>query len=436
MKICVLGVGYVGLVSAACFADLGHEVMGIDVDPEKIIKLQQGISPIYEPGLDELLKRNLESGKLTFSQDLTQGLKNASVVLNAVGTPPDEQRRVDLRFVRQVAEAVGKSMNNYLVFVNKSTVPVGTATAVKNIITTNLKQPMNFDVASNPEFLREGSAITDFMKPDRIIIGVDSPSAEKVLRELYQPLIDKGANFMVTDIKSAELTKYASNSFLATKISFINEVANLCDAVGADVTQVAKGMGLDTRINNKFLEAGPGYGGSCFPKDVDEFIRTAADNGIEMRILESVVKANQFQRSIVIQKLQKHLPDLNGKTIAMWGLAFKPETDDVREAASLDIIKSLIQKGAKVKAYDPLASENVKKIMGLNGENKELEICENKSIALEGSNALILMTHWQEFKEVTAEELKTNIKIVIDTRNFWDRQKFETAGIIYEGMGR
>ncbi len=436
MKICVLGVGYVGLVSAACFAELGHEVMGIDVDPEKITKLQQGISPIYEPGLDEILKRNLESGQLTFNQDLTQGLKNASVVLNAVGTPPDEQRRVDLRFVRQVAEAVGKSLNNYLVFVNKSTVPVGTATAVKSIISSNLKQPINFDVASNPEFLREGSAVTDFMNPDRIIVGVDSPQAEKVLRELYQPLIDQGANFMVTDIKSAELTKYASNSFLATKISFINEVANLCDAVGADITQVAKGMGLDTRINNKFLEAGPGYGGSCFPKDVDEFIHTAADNGIEMRILESVVKANQFQRSIVIQKLQKHLPNLNGKTIAMWGLAFKPETDDVRESASLDIIKSLIQKGAKVRAYDPLAMENVKKIMNLNGGNKELELCENKIDALDRSDALILMTHWDEFKNVTPEELQTKIKIIIDTRNIWDRHNCESVGIIYEGMGK
>jgi len=388
MKICVLGTGYVGLVSAVCLAELGHQVVGVDVDGEKITKLKQGISPIYEPGLEELLQKNIQADRLFFSEDLSFGLQNASVVLSAVGTPPDERRRVDLCYARQVAEAVGKQLDHYIVFVNKSTVPAGTAETMKNIIKSNLRQALEFDVASNPEFLREGSAIADFMEPDRIIVGVESAQAKKVLKELYQPLIAKGVKFMATDIKSAELIKYASNAFLATKISFINEVANLCDSIKADVKDVAQGMGLDTRINHKFLEAGPGFGGSCFPKDVDEFIRTASDYGIEMRILEAVVKTNQFQRSVVIQKLQKHLPDLNNKTIAIWGLAFKPETDDVREAASLDIIKTLVQKGVKIKAYDPLANENARQLLNLDKEEgNRVKIVDDKFLALQGADA-------------------------------------------------
>ncbi len=437
MKICVLGTGYVGLVSAVCLAELGHQVVGVDVDGEKITKLKQGISPIYEPGLEELLQKNIQADRLFFSEDLSFGLQNASVVLSAVGTPPDERRRVDLCYARQVAEAVGKQLDHYIVFVNKSTVPAGTAETMKNIIKSNLRQALEFDVASNPEFLREGSAIADFMEPDRIIVGVESAQAKKVLKELYQPLIAKGVKFMATDIKSAELIKYASNAFLATKISFINEVANLCDSIKADVKDVAQGMGLDTRINHKFLEAGPGFGGSCFPKDVDEFIRTASDYGIEMRILEAVVKTNQFQRSVVIQKLQKHLPDLNNKTIAIWGLAFKPETDDVREAASLDIIKTLVQKGVKIKAYDPLANENARQLLNLDKEEgNRVKIVDDKFLALQGADALILMTHWEEFRGVSAKEIKKYLNIVIDARNFWERQDFENLNMIYEGMGR
>jgi UDPglucose 6-dehydrogenase len=437
MKICVLGTGYVGLVSAVCLAELGHQVVGVDVDGEKITKLKQGISPIYEPGLEELLQKNIQADRLFFSEDLSFGLQNASVVLSAVGTPPDERRRVDLCYARQVAEAVGKQLDHYIVFVNKSTVPAGTAETMKNIIKSNLRQALEFDVASNPEFLREGSAIADFMEPDRIIVGVESAQAKKVLKELYQPLIAKGVKFMATDIKSAELIKYASNAFLATKISFINEVANLCDSIKADVKDVAQGMGLDTRINHKFLEAGPGFGGSCFPKDVDEFIRTASDYGIEMRILEAVVKTNQFQRSVVIQKLQKHLPDLNNKTIAIWGLAFKPETDDVREAASLDIIKTLVQKGVKIKAYDPLANKNARQLLNLDKEEGDrVKIVDDKFLALQGADALILMTHWEEFRGVSAKEIKKYLNIVIDARNFWERQDFENLNMIYEGMGR
>jgi UDPglucose 6-dehydrogenase len=434
MKICVLGTGYVGLVSSVCFAELGHQVVGVDIDEEKIKKLKNGISPIYEIGLDDLLKKNLANGNLSFTNDLSFGLKDASVVLNAVGTPPDEQRRVDLRYVYEVAKQVGELLDHYIVFVNKSTVPVGTADEVKKIIQKNLKNEVSFDVASNPEFLREGSAVLDFMKPDRIIIGVESEKAEEYLRELYKPFIDKSDNFMTTSIKSAELIKYASNSFLATKISFINEVANLCGIVGADVVEVSKGMGLDTRINNKFLEAGPGFGGSCFPKDVDEFIHTASDNGVEMRILEAVVKTNQFQRSVVIQKLLKHLPDLTGKTIAIWGLSFKPDTDDCRESQSIDIIQKLIQKGARVKCFDPMGMENTKKI--LKDNRNYVEFAPDKMSALIDSDALILMTHWNEFKQIDPMDIKKYLSIVIDTRNLWPRKDFEKQGLIYEGMGR
>lgn len=434
MKICVLGTGYVGLVSAVCFAELGHKVVGVDVDKKKLEKLQNGVLPIYEPGLEEIFKRNLEKGSLTFTKDLSEGMKGVKVILSAVGTPPDKERRVDLRYVREVARQVGERLTDYIVFVNKSTVPVGTASEVKRIIKNNLSSGVNFDVASNPEFLREGSAVEDFMNPDRIVIGVESLKAKEVLQELYQPISSKGVNLMTTNVRSAELIKYASNAFLAAKVTFINEVANLCDEVGADVKEVAKGMGLDKRIGDKFLEAGPGYGGSCFPKDVDEFIRTASDHGIEIRTLEAVTKANRFQRSVVMQKLRKHLPEIAGKTVAVWGLSFKPETDDIRESSAIEIVKKLVEKGAKVRCYDPMSIENAKEEL----ENKKngLEFVLKKEKALEGADALILMTHWDEFKDVKPEDIKKHLNIVIDTRNLWRREMFEKAGIIYEGMGR
>ncbi len=423
-----------GLVSAVCFAELGHEVVGVDVDKGKIEKIKKGVSPIYEPGLEEMLQRNLKGGGLTFTDDFSQGVKGAKAVFSAVGTPPDERRRVDLRYVREVAKQVGEKLTDYTVFINKSTVPVGTAEDVKRIIRENLATETDFDVASNPEFLREGSAVKDFMEPDRIVVGVDSERSEEVLKELYRPITEKGAKLMITDVKSAELIKYASNAFLAAKVTFINEVANLCDEVGADVREVAKGMGLDKRIGDRFLEAGPGYGGSCFPKDVDEFIRTSSDHGIEIRVLEAVAKANRFQRAVVLQKLMKHLPEVASKTVAVWGLAFKPDTDDVRESSAIEIVERLIEKGTKVKCYDPMAMENAKKEL----ENKRngLEFVSSKEEALRGADALVLMTHWDEFKKVKPKEVKKHLNIVIDTRNIWERKDFEKEGITYEGMGR
>ena len=435
MKICVIGTGYVGLVSAVCLAELGHNVIGVDIDNNKIENLKKGISPIYEPGLEDLLVRNLGKGNLSFISDISLAIKGVEIIFSAVGTPPDEQRRIDLKYVREVARQIGKQLDHYAVFVNKSTVPVGTADEVKQIIKENLQSSqIDFDVASNPEFLREGSAIKDFLNPDRIIVGVDSSRAEQILKELYRPVIDKGVYFMATNIKSAELIKYASNAFLATKVTFISEIANLCDEIGADIKEVAKGMGLDARINDKFLEAGPGYGGSCFPKDVDEFIRTASDYGVEIRVLEAVTKANRFQRSVVIQKLRKHLPDMAGKTIAVWGLAFKPGTDDVRESSAMEIVKKLTEKGVKVKCYDPIAMENAKK--ELKDKSNGLEFVSDKMEALLKADALILMTHWDEFKEVKPGEIKKHLNVVIDTRNIWDRKEFEKAGLTYEGMGR
>ena len=434
MKICVLGTGYVGLVSAVCFAELGHQVIGTDIDNGKIEELNKGVSPIYEPGLQDLLSRNLKKDHLSFTGNMLLGLKEALVVFIAVGTPPNEQRRVDLRYVREAARQIGEQLDHYIVFVNKSTMPVGTASEVKTIIKENLKSNIEFDVASNPEFLREGSAVQDFLKPDRIVVGVDSLRAEKILREIYQPIIDKGHPFMVTDVKSAELIKYASNAFLATKVTFINEIANLCDMIGVDVREVAKGMGLDTRINKKFLEAGPGFAGSCLPKDVDEFIRTASDYGIEIRVLEAVLKANRFQRSVVIQKLKKHLPDMVGKAITVWGLAFKPETDDIRDSSAIEIVRKLTEKGVKVKCYDPVAMENAKE--ALKNKSNGLEFVSDKMAALLGSDALILMTHWNEFRKVKPKEIKKYLNVVIDTRNLWERKEFEKAGLTYEGMGR
>lgn len=433
MKICVLGSGYVGLVTAVCLAKLGHTVVGLDIDAEKINKLQQGILPIYEPGLEELLTTYLQVGNLSFTQDLATALKDSQVVFNAVGTPPDDNRRADLTYVEAAARQVAEHLDHYLVFVNKSTVPVGTAERVRQIIQENLRVKTDFAVASNPEFLREGSAIGDFLQPDRIVVGVDSEMAADYLRQVYQPLISEGKTFMLTDIKSAELIKYAANSFLATKVGFINEVANVCDSLGADISQVARGIGLDTRINPKFLEAGPGFGGSCFPKDVDEFIYTASDAGVALQILPAVVLANKQQRLVVINKLSKHLGNLSGKTIALWGLAFKPKTDDVRESAALDIIKQLYAAGANIQAYDPLANKNAQVVLD---KLNNIKFFNDKFLALKEADALLLMTHWEEFGAVKAAEIAPHLKIIVDARNLWSRSDFESLGLIYEGIGR
>ncbi len=429
MKICVIGTGYVGLVSAVCFAELGHEAVGVDIDESKIEKLKKGISPIYEESLEELLKKNLDEGKISFTSSLKEGLKGVEVVINAVGTPPDERRKVDLRYVWEAAKQVAENLEDYIVFVNKSTVPVGTAEEVRKIME---KSCDCFDVASNPEFLREGSAVKDFLEPDRIVVGVESERAKKVLEELYRPLTDKGYHLMITDIKSAELIKYASNAFLATKISFINEVAGLCENVKADIEEVAKGMGLDSRIGDKFLKPGPGYGGSCFPKDVDGLISIALDNNVNMRILESVTDTNKLQQILAVQKLKKYIPNLFGKTIAVWGLAFKANTDDIRESSAIKVIEKLVQEGAKVKCYDPVATENAKKALD-NG--KSVEFVGDKMEALSGANALILMTEWDEFKKVDLNEVKRCVNAVVDMRNVWDKQDFEGGSVNYEGVG-
>lgn len=431
MKICVIGTGYVGLVTAVCFAELGHNVVGVDIDEKKIENLRNGISPIYEEDVEEFLKKGMDSGKLSFTTDLASVLNDCDVVFNAVGTPPDEQRRVDLKYVWAVAKQVGENLNRHIVFVNKSTVPVGTASEVEKIIKANLKSNIDFDVCSNPEFLREGSAIKDFMQPDRIVVGVDSDKARQVMADVYKPLTEKGYYLMITDISSAELIKYASNAFLATKISFINEIATLCEKVGADISEVAKGIGLDSRIGNKFLNPGPGYGGSCFPKDVDGLISIALDNGVNLRILEAVTDANKSHQLIAIQKIKKHIPNLFGKTIAVWGLAFKAGTDDIRESSSIKLIEKLIQEGAKIQCYDPIALENTKKEL-TNGNG--IKFCEDKMDALSGADALVLMTEWDEFKGVSPEEIKKHTSIVVDTRNIWNEEEFE--GISYEGWGR
>lgn len=434
MKISVIGTGYVGLVSGASLAELGHHVTCVDVDTAKIQKLQQGDIPIYESGLGEIVAKNCEEGKLVFTTDLKEGIAEAEVILNAVGTPPDEQRRVDLRYVYAVAEQVGKLLDHYVVFVNKSTVPVGTAQSVKQIISEHIHEGVEFDVASNPEFLREGAAIDDFLHPDRIVVGVETERAADVLRQMYQPLVDQGATLMVTNIASAELIKYASNSFLATKISFINEIALLCEQVGADVTEVAQGMGLDSRIGSKFLEPGPGYGGSCFPKDVDGLVHAGLEAGVQLRILETVVDVNREQQLMAVHKTQSLLGTLVGKAVAVWGLAFKPETDDIRESSSLIVAESLAQKGATVHCYDPVAMENAKLALS----DRDIQFFDEKFSALVNADCLILMTHWGEFKQVSPKEIAERLsgKYVVDMRNIWQRSEFEAAGLHYEGLGR
>lgn len=432
MKICIIGTGYVGLVSAVCFAEIGHQVIGIDTDKEKIERLRRGICPIYEPNLEHLLKKNLEKKKINFTTDLVSVLKKSLVAFNAVGTPPDEQRRVDLKYVWEVAKKVGENLDHYIVFVNKSTVPPGTTEKAREIIEKNLKRKIRFDVASNPEFLREGSAINDFLRPDRIIVGVDSEKAKKILKKIYQPIIKKGYPIMFTEIKSAELIKYVSNAFLATKLSFINEMANLAEKIGANIKEVIGGMGFDKRIGFSYLNPGPGFGGSCLPKDIDGLINIGLDQGINLRVLEAVRDVNESQQLIAISKLKKHLPNLMGKKIAIWGLSFKANTDDIRESPAIKVIQKLLEEGAKISCYDPVAIENAKKVFR---ENEKIEFYFEKFKALKKAKALILMTDWEEFKEVKPKEIKRYLKIVIDTRNIWQKSDFQKENLIYEGIG-
>ncbi len=432
MKIAIIGTGYVGLTIGVCLAELGNDVICLDVNQTKIENLNNDVLPIYEPGLDELFKRNKNRGRLIFTTDKKKAIEDSSVIFIAVGTPMGENHEADLRFVKAVAEDIGVFMNGYKIVVNKSTVPVGTADMVKEIIQKNQKVPTEFDVVSNPEFLREGSAIKDFMAPDRVVVGSDSDKAKKVMNKIYKSMVRTGKPILHTDIKSAELIKYASNAMLATRISFMNELSHLSEKIGADIKKVAQGIGLDQRIGARFLQAGIGYGGSCFPKDVQALIQTIKKNGCEAKILNAVEEVNQKQKLSLIPKIQKLVPDLNGKLIAVWGLAFKPKTDDIRDAPSLLIINELIKFGAKIKVFDPIAMENAKKI--LSGVN----YAENPYDAVENADALVLVTEWNVFRQLDKARIKSLLKEpnIIDGRNMWDPKEMKEFGFNYIGVGR
>jgi len=437
MKVAVVGTGYVGLVTGTCFAETGLDVICIDIDEKKINNLKAGIIPIYEPGLDKMVKKNVENGRLKFSTILGENLKDVEVVFSAVGTPPDEDGSADLTYVLQVAEEVGKHMNDYLVFVTKSTVPIGTAVKVKKKILyelTKRKSGLEFDVASNPEFLKEGNAVEDFLKPDRIVIGTESERAEKIMSRLYHPFVLNGHPILFMDIPSAEMTKYAANAMLATKISFMNDIANLCEIVGADVSNVRKGIGSDTRIGNKFIYAGIGYGGSCFPKDVKALIKTADENKYSLEILKAVENVNDRQKSVLFNKLYKYYKgDLKGKNIAIWGLSFKPNTDDMREAPALVLIEKLNQAGAKVKVFDPVAMNEAKRILG-----DSVVYASDKIEALIDADALLLATEWNEFRLLNYRNLAKIMrkKLVFDGRNIYDPNEMKENGFEYFAIGR
>ncbi len=438
MNIAIVGTGYVGLVTGACFADTGVNVTCVDVDGNKVEALKQGRVPIYEPGLDELVAKNYKAGRLKFTTSLEEVLNGQDVVFCAVGTPPDEDGSADLKYVLQVARTIGQHLNKYLVVVTKSTVPVGTASKIRNAINEELAKrgaDVEFDVASNPEFLKEGSAIKDFMSPDRVVIGVDSDRAKAILTRLYKPFMVVNFRVIFMDIPSAEMTKYAANSMLATRISFMNDIANLCELVGADVNMVRAGIGSDNRIGRKFLYAGCGYGGSCFPKDVKALVKTASDCGYPMEVLQAVESVNERQKSILFRKLQRVFGDepLAGKTITLWGLAFKPETDDMREAPALVMIDLLKKAGCKVRAYDPIAMDECKRRVG-----DAVTYCDNMYDALDGTEALLLLTEWKQFRLPDWNEVKRRMKrhLVIDGRNIFDAAEMTGYGFEYHCIGR
>ncbi len=437
MKILIVGTGYVGLVSGTCFAETGVDVTCIDIDKKKIADLNNGIIPIFEPGLQEVLQRNVERGRLKFSTSLADNLSDADAVFIAVGTPPDEDGSADLKYVLGVASEVGKSMDHYMVIITKSTVPVGTSRKVKKAVQKELSArgvEIPFDVASNPEFLKEGSAVNDFLRPDRIVIGTESKKAEKVMKRLYKPFLLNGHPILFMDILSSEMTKYAANSMLATKISFINDIANLCEIVGADVDNVRKGIGSDVRIGNKFIYPGTGYGGSCFPKDVQALIRTADENKYSLEILKAVETVNYRQKTVLPAKVMKHFNgDIKGKKFALWGLAFKPKTDDMREAPALVIIDKFLEAGATVSAYDPVAMEEGKRILG-----DKITFAKDEYDACIDADALILVTEWNEFRIPNfrvIEKLMKN-KLIFDGRNIYDPDELDDLGFSYYPIGR
>lgn len=436
MNIAIVGTGYVGLVSGTCFAEMGIDVTCVDIDRQKIDRLQNGEIPIYEPGLEDMVRRNVDAGRLHFTTDLATCLDKVEVVFSAVGTPPDEDGSADLKYVLAVARTFGQHIKKYTILVTKSTVPVGTAKKVKTAVREELAkrgETVDFDVASNPEFLKEGAAVKDFMTPDRVVVGTESARARKIMSRLYKPFMLSGERMIFTDIPSAEMIKYAANSMLATRISFMNDIANLCEKVGADVNMVRKGIGSDTRIGRKFLYAGCGYGGSCFPKDVKALIRTAEQNGYEMKVLKAVEEVNEKQKSILFEKLQKHYDgNLKGKTIALWGLAFKPETDDMREAPALVLIDKLVAAGCAVKVYDPISMPECKRRIG----NKVI-YCNDMYDAAVDANTLLLVTEWKEFRMPSFSVLKKAMadKIIIDGRNIYDKEEVAEHGFTYYKIG-
>ncbi|WP_418977124.1 UDP-glucose dehydrogenase family protein [Alistipes finegoldii] len=436
MNIAIVGTGYVGLVSGACFAEMGVDVTCVDIDQNKIDRLLLGEIPIYEPGLEDMVKRNVEAGRLHFTTDLTSCLNDVEVVFSAVGTPPDEDGSADLKYVLAVARTFGRHIKKYTILVTKSTVPVGTAQKVKAVIQEELDkrgEKVAFEVASNPEFLKEGAAVKDFMTPDRVVVGTESIRACKIMSRLYKPFMLSGERMIFTDIPSAEMIKYAANSMLATRISFMNDIANLCERVGADVNMVRKGVGSDTRIGKKFLYAGCGYGGSCFPKDVKALIKTAEQNGCEMKVLKAVEEVNEKQKSILFEKLQRHYAgSLKGRTIALWGLAFKPETDDMREAPALVLIDKLTGSGCMVKVYDPIAMGECKRRIG-----DKVIYCKDMYDAVVDADALLLVTEWKEFRMPSFAVLEKTMagKVIVDGRNIYDKEEVAEHGFVYYKIG-
>jgi UDPglucose 6-dehydrogenase len=432
MHIGIIGTGYVGLVTGACFAEFGLFVTCVDKDEKKISALKKGIIPFYEPGLEDLVKRNIKQERLRFTTKIKKAVESSLLIFIAVGTPRRGDGSADIKYVEEVAREIAKQMEDYKVIVTKSTVPVGTGQKIRDIISRNLKEQIDFDIVSNPEFLREGAAIEDFMRPNRVVIGAKSPQAVAIMRDLYKPLYLIETPFVITNVETAELIKYASNSFLAAKISFINEMAALCEKVGADVHMVAKGMGLDQRIGAKFLHPGPGYGGSCLPKDTNALLKMAEDHKVELGIIDAAVKANERQKEKTVQKIREVIGPLKGKTVAVLGLSFKPNTDDIRDAPSLSIIRSLLDEGANIRAYDPVAMDETKKIFG------GIKYCKNAYEAIKGADALVIVTEWNQFRNLELERIKNLLKspCFFDLRNIYDPQKLQDMGFHYYCVGR
>ncbi|MEW6585062.1 MAG: UDP-glucose/GDP-mannose dehydrogenase family protein [Nitrospirota bacterium] len=432
MHIGIIGTGYVGLVTGACFAEFGVIVTCVDKDEQKINNLKKGLVPFYEPGLDELVRKNLKQDRLKFTTKIAKAVESSLVVFIAVGTPRRGDGSADMKYVEEVAREIANHIDGYKVIVTKSTVPVGTGERIREIISRNLKEQIDFDIVSNPEFLREGSAIEDFMRPNRVVIGAKSSRAVAIMQDLYKPLYLIETPFIVTNIETAELIKYASNSFLATKISFINEIANLCEKVGADVHMVAKGMGLDKRIGPKFLHPGPGYGGSCLPKDTDALVRIAEEYGVKLGVVRAAIEANERQRKWTVQKIRDAMGTLEGRTIALLGLSFKPNTDDIRDAPSLYLIKDLLQEGMRIRAYDPASMNETKRLF------PDVKYCKGPYETVEGADAVVILTEWNEFRNLDIDKLKSLVKgpFFFDLRNVYEPGRLREKGFSYFAVGR